>query len=256
MKLISIDTDLRGLDCHLHSGFSPDANRAGAGSPNEIADAARKKGLRGFIVTDHLDVGHWKDCEPIDFDKYFAQWERARNDNPDLVIYIGLEVGFERASAAQTAKAINDLPFEYIVNSVHYWSGSGRDAFSRGRMKAYSEYLDAVIASLDAPYEFSTVGHLGFPERYAPYEKDERAMEYALFKPQLDRIIEKTVARGIRFEENTNAGGEMRQPRADFLYAYKAAGGVRPVLGSDAHVTAAIGQHFDVAEKFLNDIFD
>ena len=80
-------------------------------------------------------------------------------------------------------------------------------------------------------------------------------MEYGLFKPLFDKIIEKAVARGVRFEENTNADGEMRLPRADFLRAYKAAGGVRPVLGSDAHVSASIGQHFDKAEKFLDGIF-
>ena len=59
----------------------------------------------------------------------------------------------------------------------------------------------------------------------------------------------------IRIEENTNAGGEMRLPRADFLQAYKAAGGARPVIGSDAHVSSSIGQYFDKAEKFLTDIF-
>ena len=76
-----------------------------------------------------------------------------------------------------------------------------------------------------------------------------------MFKPLMDKIIEKAVALGVRFEENTNANGEMRLPREGFLRAYKAAGGVRPVLGSDAHVSSAIGQHFDKAEKFLDEIF-
>lgn len=252
---IPFTADLRGIDCHIHSRFSPDAKNAGAGTPDEIVRAVRARGLRGFIVTDHVDVGHWRDCEPIDFDKYFSTWQRVRDDNPDLTIYIGLEVGFEKRTAERSAKLIEALPLEYVINSVHYFADGVRDVFSLGRVQAYSIYLDAVLASLDAPYPFTTIGHLGFPERYAPYPDGERAMAYELFKPKLDTIIEKAVKRNVRFEENTNAGGEMRLPRADFLRAYKAAGGVRPVLGSDAHVCANVGQHFDKADKFLTDIF-
>ena len=264
MKLIDIHTDLSNMDCHLHSRFSPDARGAGADEPQKIADVVRARGLRGFIVTDHIDVGHWLNDPPFDFDGYFKAWEKVRRDNPDLTVYIGLEVGFEEEHAEETAKLIKDLPLEYVINSIHYWK---RDAafdkngnlvgneWANGRVVAYTKYLEAVLASLDAPYPFSTIGHLGFPERYAPYPVGEREMEYELFKPLLDKIIEKAVALGVRFEENTNANGEMRLPREAFLRAYKAAGGVRPVIGSDAHLSAAIGQYFDKAERFLDGIF-
>lgn len=254
-ELLPYSADLRGIDCHVHSRFSPDAKNAGADAPARIAQAVRDKGLRGFIVTDHIDVGHWREFDPIDFDKYFKTWNRVRADNPDLTIYLGLEVGFEMRTAEQSAELIKDLPLEYVINSVHYWAQGVRDIFSLGRLDAYSVYLDAVLASLDAPYPFTTIGHIGFPERYAPYDKSERAMAYELFKPKLDKIIKTAVSRNIRIEENTNAGGEMRLPRADFLQAYKAAGGARPVIGSDAHVSSSIGQYFDKAEKFLTDIF-
>ncbi len=253
MKLIGNDTDLSGMDCHMHSAFSPDAKGAGAKAPDEIAADVRRKGLRGFIVTDHLDVGHWNGYI-IDFDEYFRAWNGVRKKNPDLTIYIGLEVGFEPDHARETYELIKDLPLEYVINSVHYWQRE-KDAYALGKVAAYTEYIEAVLASLDAPYEFNTVGHFGFLERYAPYPPDEVPMDYATFKPLMDKIIRKAVDRGVRFEENTNAGGVMRLPRADFLTAYKNAGGVRPVLGSDAHTSDAIGQYFDVAEKFLDELF-
>ncbi|MDE7107030.1 MAG: hypothetical protein K2O39_01770, partial [Clostridiales bacterium] len=59
MKLISNTTDLTNIDCHIHSTFSPDASACGADVPQKIADAVRAMSLRGFIVTDHLDIGHW-----------------------------------------------------------------------------------------------------------------------------------------------------------------------------------------------------
>lgn len=259
MNLIPFDTDLSGMDCHIHSRFSPDARHVGAGTPDEIVAAVKARGLRGFIVTDHIDIGHWLDFDPIDFDEYFTVWEAARKKNPDLTIYIGLEVGYEPEHADETAALIKDLPLEYVINSVHYWKGpnpeSPTDHFSLGRAKAYAAYLAAVNASLDAPYEFSTIGHLGFAERYSPYFKTDREIDYVSFKPVFDEIAEKAVKKNVRFEENTNSGGEMRAPREDFLRAYKAIGGVRPPLGSDAHTSASIGQYFDKAEKFLNDIF-
>lgn len=253
------------MDCHLHSRFSPDANGAGAKSPDEIAADVRRKGLRGFIITDHLDVGHWGDYT-IDFDEYFGAWNSVREKNPDLTIYIGLEVGFEPEYVQETYELIKDLPLEYVINSVHYWQDKTTAAdgtvkyefdevWKKGKLEAYTKYLKQVLASLDAPYDFNTVGHIGFPERYAPYSPDETPMRYAEFKPLMDEIIAKAVRRGVKFEQNTNAGGVMRLPRADFLTAYKRAGGVRPMLGSDAHTSDAIGQYFDIAQKFLDVIF-
>lgn len=266
MKLIDLSTDLSGMDCHMHSRFSPDALAMGADDPDVIAAVVRSRGLRGFIITDHIDVGHWEGCKKINFDKYFSTWEKVRKKNPDLTIYIGLEVGFEAEHAEETNKLIKDLPLEYVINSIHYWQdktvaadGTVKYAFDEawknGRIEAYTKYLKCVSASLDCPYPFTTVGHIGFPERFAPYPESERAMDYKMFKPLMDEIITKIIARGARIEENTNSGGAMRLPREDFLRAYKAAGGVRPAIGSDAHVSAKIGQHFDKAKLFLDGIF-
>ncbi|MDE5562199.1 MAG: PHP domain-containing protein [Clostridiales bacterium] len=247
MKLISNKTDLTSMDCHIHSTFSPDARSCGADEPQIIADRVREAGLRGFIVTDHLDMSHW-DGYIIDFDKYFDAWQRVRDNNPDLTIYIGLEVGFEQKHASETAKLIKDLPLEYVINSVHYWE---HPVPAPKGMPPYLTYLQAIHSSLDADYEFNTIGHIGFLERYI-----NTPMEYAEYKDIMDDIIKTAVARGLRIEENTNAALPPRQPRADFLRAYKAAGGVKPVLGSDAHTSDKIGQHFTEAAEFLNKIFD
>ncbi|MDE6201229.1 MAG: PHP domain-containing protein [Clostridiales bacterium] len=246
MKLIPNNIDLSGMDCHIHSTFSPDARACGADEPQQIADAVRAKGLRGFIVTDHLDVGHW-DGYIIDFDKYFSAWQRVRDDNLDLTIYIGLEVGYEQKHAGETAKLIKDLPLEYVINSVHYWD---HPVPTPAGVPPYLTYLQAIRQSLDADYEFNTVGHIGFLERYV-----NSPMLYSDYKDILDDIIKTAVARGARIEENTNAALPPHQPREDFLRAYKAAGGTKPVLGSDAHTSDKIGQHFADAAEFLDGIF-
>lgn len=235
------------MDCHIHSTFSPDARGAGADKPQKIADAVRQKGLRGFIVTDHLDVGHW-DGYVIDFDKYFKTWDKVRKANPDLTIYIGLEVGFEKKHEKQTAKLVKNLPLEYVVNSVHYWE---HPVPAPAGEPPYLSYLHAIRQSLDAEYEFSAIGHIGFLERYI-----SSTMLYDDYREVMDDIIKTATSRGIRIEENTNAALPPHQPREDFLRAYKAAGGAKPMLGSDAHTSDKIGQHFKKAQEFLDKIFN
>lgn len=246
MKLIPNNTDLSGMDCHIHSAFSPDAKACGADEPQKIADAVRAKNLRGFIVTDHLDIGHW-DGYIIDFDKYFSAWNKVRDDNPDLTVYIGLEVGFQPQYAAQTAKLINSLPLEYVINSVHYWDHpipipAGEPPFL--------SYLTAIRDSLNVDYPFNTVGHIGFLRRYIHAE-----MRYHDYADIMDDIIRIAVSRGIRIEQNTNSDIALGLPPCDFLRAYKTAGGIMPVLGSDAHTSDKIGQGFTTAAKALSDIF-
>lgn len=235
------------MDCHLHSTFSPDARACGADEPQKIADAVREKGLRGFIVTDHIDIGHW-DGYIIDFDKYFSAWNRVRDDNPDLTVYIGLEVGYEQKFERETTKLVKDLPLEYVINSVHYWEHPVPAPKDEPR---FLSYLNAIRRSLDVDYQFNTIGHIGFLERYINAE-----MRYSDYRDVLDDIIKTAVSRGIRIEENTNAALPPRQPREDFLRAYKAAGGVKPMLGSDAHTSDKLGQHFKEAAEWLNKIFD
>ena len=247
MKLLDNNTDLNGLDCHIHSPFSPDARACGADQPQKIAEAVRAKGLCGFIVTDHVDVGHW-DGYIIDFDKYFSAWNRVRDNNPDLTIYIGLEVGFEQKYAKKTERLIKDLPLEYVINSVHYWEH--QVPIPRGE-PPFLSYLNAIRQSLDVDYDFNTIGHIGFLERYI-----NSTMLYDDYRGIMDDIIKAAVSRGIRIEENTNAPLPPHQPREDFLRAYKVAGGTKPALGSDAHTSEKIGQHFKEAKEFLDGIFD
>ena len=246
MKLLPNNTDLTDMDCHIHSAFSPDAKAIGADEPHKIADAVRAKGLRGFIVTDHLDVGHWNGYV-IDFDKYFSVWNRVREKNPDLTIYIGLEVGFEQKYVKQTTKLVKDLPLEYVINSVHYWE---HEVPTPAGVPPYLSYLNAIRQSLDVDYGFNTIGHIGFLQRYI-----DSPMLYDDYREIMDDIIKTAVSRGIRIEENTNAPLPIKQPREDFLTAYKNAGGVRPVLGSDAHTSDKIAQHFKEANELLDKIF-
>ena len=70
------------IDLHTHSFFSGD----GVSSPEELIEAARKKGLHGFAITDH------NTCEAVDYmlEKGFMREDGAAVD--DFLIIPGVEV--------------------------------------------------------------------------------------------------------------------------------------------------------------------
>ena len=70
------------IDLHTHSFFSGD----GVSSPEELIDAARKKGLHGFAITDH------NTCEAVDYmlEKGFMRTDGSAVD--DFLIIPGVEV--------------------------------------------------------------------------------------------------------------------------------------------------------------------
>ena len=70
------------IDLHTHSFFSGD----GVSSPEELIDAARKKGLHGFAITDH------NTCEAVDYmrEKGFMREDGEAVD--DFLIIPGVEV--------------------------------------------------------------------------------------------------------------------------------------------------------------------
>ena len=70
------------IDLHTHSFFSGD----GVSSPEELIDAARKKGLHGFAITDH------NTCEAVDYmlEKGFMRADGSAVD--DFLIIPGVEV--------------------------------------------------------------------------------------------------------------------------------------------------------------------
>jgi histidinol-phosphatase (PHP family) len=158
-----------------------------------------------------------------------------------MCIIVGAEFGFARNPEAHRlyAEAIETHSPDYVINSVHtngqydYYDPA---AFKgRDKQTVYGEYLKLVRESLDAPYAYDIVGHLGYCTRRAPYK--DKVMHYADFADQLDDILKTVIAKDKILEINSSANNSQSEflPYREILEHYFALGGRKISYGSDAH---------------------
>lgn len=249
------------IDCHNHAIYSPDASQSLA----ELAAAAAANGVGYLAVTEHMDLGFPNDKRPKDeplFDYrvnrgYFDEIaELAEKYAGAMYIVAGIEAGYTEDSTAATESELAKYPFGYIINSVHichgldcYWAGY-YDGYTQQR--AYDEYLDCVRESLDAPYPFHAIGHLGYIARPAPYT-DKRLL-YADHADKLDDILRVMIARDKILELNSAVGssaanGALCLPDVGIVKRYYELGGRLINFGSDSHRTAQFNHNYEAVAE-------
>lgn len=227
-------------DMHTHSSFSAD----GRSTLTQMAEAGRSRGLRFLGVSEHLDVDPVSEklFQPTDVPAYFSAARELQKENgPSFTLLAGLEYGYSPdARTLETLLSVSEkYAPDFVVNSVHVADGEecSRAEYFRGKSKrqAYSAYLEQVLNSLDAPYFYDVIGHLGYVSRKAPYE--DKTLRYEDFRDLLDEILKKAIARGKLLEVNTRSrlSGSPFLPGPDILARYHELGGRLISFGSDAH---------------------
>ena len=116
------------------------------------------------------------------------------------------------------------------------------------KKRVYRRYLETILESLDAPYRYDTVAHIGYIAHGAPYR--DKLLRYKDFPKEIDAILNGIIARGKALEINFHH--EMA-PQRDIIERYYELGGRKISYGSDAH-RGDICKNFDVACKMLKEI--
>lgn len=244
---------MKKVDTHVHSNLSHD----GKLPPSSLVRAAKERGIDAFCLTEHCDFDlQYGRCRSVikwsflDVEKYYQTYlltKKALDDdkNNTLNVYFGIEAGFSsKGTASQKyAELIAKYPFDEVINSVH--CVCGQEAYFKtfflfkSKKRAYGEYLDAVLKSLDAPYPYDIVAHIGYILHGAPYR--DKALRYADFPDKFDAILKGIIERGKTLEVNFH---HEVAPPADVLKRYFELGGRRISYGGDSH-RGEIGAHFD-----------
>ena len=232
-------------DIHTHSAFSADGTTPLA----EMLARAKALGVAYYGVSEHFDydyledrvLAEGKEVPVIDAAAYFAAARALqRAYAPDMRVLVGGEFGFtpNRAAQARYLAVIERYAPDFIVNSVHTVDGYDpwfAEYFTgKPRREAYARYLARVRESLEAPYRYDIVAHIGYVGRNAPYPSP--ALRYEEFPDELDDILRRIIARGAVLEVNSSArqAGDF-VPGADILARYFALGGRNVSFASDAH---------------------
>lgn len=246
-------------DCHVHSIFSDDGMEA----VEDIVAKAVSLKMDYLAVTDHVNrdyqvIGY--DNPQIDMEKYIAALGKFKKKyDEDIHLAMGVELGYWKKANLQYMRDLRGKHFDIIINSVHCVLGSEvyyAEYFNKCPYKqyAYLEYLKAVRESLDAPYDYDIVGHVGYIQRNAPYKEPD--LYLADFKDVFDEILKTIIKKDKCLEVNskTYRGGQktgefssrhISIPDVDVLTRYYELGGRKISFGSDAHRCANIGYNYD-----------
>ncbi|MCI8325285.1 MAG: histidinol-phosphatase HisJ family protein [Clostridia bacterium] len=225
-------------DCHSHCEHSHDSS-----TPARVMlDGAIAKGAGYLALTDHCD----RDCQlidgfqwvrQIDLDAHFSSLERLKDEYKGKIeLGIGLEMGYYAPADALYSDITGKYHTDVLINSVHMVGAQDcydRSYFDCGRAEAYGEYLRAVAASVQAPYDYDIIGHIGYVARKSPYE--DRALKYGEFPDMIDSILKSIIDKGKALEVNGRGTDTPFIPESDIVRRYRELGGELITFGSDAH---------------------
>ena len=241
-------------DNHIHTKFSPD----GYDEPESFVRRAMEAGARHICFTEHVDLlYHRPEVAKGDIDGYFACVRALQRRYADKIyIGAGLEMGYTAANARENARFLSEYRPDYIINSVHEVDGC--DCYfpeyfnGKSKREAYAAYLRAVDESLDAPYAFDTVGHLGYVCRNAPFDTCDF---YAEMREEINAILRKIIAKQKILELNTGVRGvrDNTVPVREIFLQYVALGGKKVCFASDAHRPQDAGRNYAAARTLARE---
>lgn len=251
------------VDTHTHSTHSFD----GRAELKDMLATAQKKGVAFYGVCEHFNYDYDLSCldkdeaarvAGFDPDGYFHEGRHLQEDYAGVMnVLIGAEFGYsdDEAVKARYREALQKYSPDFVVNSVHSIGGKDYYYTSTGdKAKAYGEYLSLIRRSLDAPYHYDIVGHIGYVARYVPYE--DKSFETSMFGEQIDDILSTIIAKDKILEVNT-ASKKLPQktiPDENILRRYYELGGRKISFGSDAHDAWRIAEKWDEVVEMLKNI--
>ncbi|MCI2057383.1 MAG: histidinol-phosphatase HisJ family protein [Oscillibacter sp.] len=249
-------------DSHVHTRHSPDSQQP----LPQICETAIERGLRGFTVTDHADMGFLEDFHTFEEIKDSIAEAKAANAHygDRLHILCGVELG-EFWDDPESAKQILNLTnYDVVLGSVHglhphdFYS---KTCFDEAQMPAdkladfLKDYFCKVLAMAQKE-DFDILTHLTCPLRYinGKYHRDLSA------RPCMDlitEILKCVIHRQKSLEVNTSGVnsfyGELL-PDREIIKRYYDLGGQMVTLGSDAHTCDRVGNAFCETAGLLKDI--
>ena len=252
-------------DIHTHTKFSAD----GRNSIEEMIAAAMQKGLAWYGISEHFNYDYdrlhltidGQEVPPIDERAYFTRARELQKQlRGKLHLLVGAEFGYDNANSTLQRYIETEQEYspDFIVNSVH--TCLGMDCYfphycvGKSKEYAYNAYLYRVLESLDAPYRYDIVAHIGYCSRNATYPDPK--LRYEDYADVLDEILKRIIARGKILEVNSSAktAGSPFIPDTDILERYFELGGRMVSFASDAHDTTRIADRRDIVVAALKKV--
>lgn len=252
-------------DMHTHS--YPASHDAQC-SMEEMLSTAQSLGVDFYGLSEHFDYDYNRSLITEEQRAYATNgnteeyFHRARHLQEDyegvMNVAVGAEFGFSEDKEVQGRYAATYEKHrpDFVINSVH--SGGGVDfffqTFTQDKESVYREYLRLIRASLDVPYPYDIVGHIGYIARYVPYKNRDLTTEE--FGEEIDDILKTVIQKDKILEVNSSTKNLpwLAIPDGNILKRYYELGGRKISFGSDSHGKDRILDKREVIVKALKEI--
>ena len=251
-------------DYHIHTRLC----RHAEGEPREYVERAIAVGLPELGFADHLPfVAGWTPSHDVagdfamrldELDGYVSMVQDLASEyRDDVRILLGIEADYIEQTLDETARVLEDYPFDYVIGSVHiigdrfpFDHPKLRDQLAEyGVDRMHLESLELVAKAASSGL-FDVMGHIDQAKVFGLRPDDEDAVAVAV-----SVALHAIAAAGVALELNT-AG--WRKPACEAYPApcilREAAGLQIPLtFGSDAHQPDDVGYAFERAATLAQD---
>lgn len=251
------------FDLHTHTTHSD-----GKQSVFEMCESAIARGMHGIAITDHANV-HTYDQRNLGerMPRCYDDVKIAKEKYGDqLKVLMGVEVGEYAFAPDKGALTLTLVPYDVVLCSVHFVPTARWDvlysridfsdpSISDEEVADYMHKYFETLAQNSAAYDYDVLAHITCPARYIT-GRHHRPTDVMKSKDLLEAILKNVIAKDASLEYNTcgvccESFGHYNAQNEEVFKMYKALGGKKVTLGSDAHAIGGIGRGFEEAKAFL-----
>ena len=236
-------------ESHMHTPLCKHAK----GDPEEYAEVAFQRGLKGIIVTCHnpLPDGISQSVRmfPEQMSEYVNLVARAREAYAGKVdVRLGLEADYMPGLESFLEKQLSSQDFHHVLGSVHPHIKDYKEKYFSGDAAAYHELYFEHLAMAAETGLFDTLAH---PDLVKNVFSEEWDLQRTL--PAILRALDRIAATDVAMEINTSGVNKVipeMNPNPTMLREMNQRG-IPVVIGADAHVPERVAADYENAMDLL-----
>ena len=248
-----MDGDPILYEMHMHTPLCKHAR----GEPEEYAEVAQRRGLKGMVVTCHnpTDGDGWTPdvrMSVAEFDEYVALVEQARAEWAGRVdVRLGIESDYVPGMEPWLEKLHDMAEFHHVIGSVHCHLDEYRQRYYTDGYAAFqATYFEHLAMSAETGL-FDTIAHPDMVKIVTSRDWDvERAAD------TIGHCLDRIATAGTAMELNTsglNKHVAEMHPGREMLRAMRERN-IPVVLGADAHDPHMVAADFEDALDVLSEV--
>jgi histidinol-phosphatase (PHP family) len=209
-------------------------------------EVARARGIRQMGITEHDRY-----LDDIDL----AAFQETRELSEDLELRLGIEIDFVPGEEEQMDRFATELPYDYIIGSVHRVGGEEvdhpdhKEIYDRwDTYELYEAYYENVRAAALSG-RFDVLGH---PDLIKIFRRFPQKDVTSMLEETADAVAESGIVVDVNAAGLRKPIGEIYPSRTFLEMFYRR--GVPIILSSDAHAPEEVGAGYDKSLELVHDV--